>query len=95
MFWLAVAPARAEDLSWAFDVAHAHIAADYAWPESDYTLRISQQDPDRVVVYARHKEDDGMGRLNGQGFIRAGGGKSFEMHLSRKTHSVIREMYFQ
>jgi len=95
MFWLAVAPAQAEDLSWAFDVARAHVAENYAWPESDYVLSISRQDPDRVVVYVRHKDDDDMGKLNSQGFILAGGGKSFEMVLSRKTHGVIWEWYFQ
>lgn len=36
-----------------------------------------------------------MGQLNSQGFIRAGGGKSFEMYLSTRTHSVISEWYFQ
>lgn len=95
LFWLAASPAQAEDNAWAYDVAHAHIAAEYAWPRSDYHLRIAREDPDRVVVYARHKDDDDMGKLNNQGFIRAGGGKSFEMILSRKTHGVIWEWHFQ
>lgn len=93
--WLTLTPAQAEESHWAFDVAHAHIAKTKGWPEADYHLRIARQDPDRVVVYARHKDDDDMGKLNSQGFIRAGGGKSFEMVLSRKTHGVIWEWYFQ
>ena len=95
MVWLSASPAQAEDLSWAFDVAHAHIAKTKDWPEADYHLRIAREDPDRVVVYVRHKDDNDMGRLNSQGFIRAGGGKSFEIVFSRKTHGVIREWYFQ
>ena len=95
LFWLSVSPAQAEDLSWAFDVAHAHISKTKEWPESDYILRIPRQDPDRVVVYAHHKDDNDMGKLNSEGTIMAGGGKSFEMVLSRKTHSVIWEWYFQ
>jgi hypothetical protein len=93
MFWLAVTPARAEETDWVFDVVHAHISENFAWPDTDYSLRIRAQDADRVLVYVRHKEDDGMGQLSSQGFIRAGGGKSFEIHLSRKSHSVIGERH--
>lgn len=93
--WLSVTPAQAEDLTWAVDVARAHILKTKGWPEDDYHLRIARHDPDRVVVYARHEDDNDMGKVNSQGSIVAGGGKSFEMVLSRKTHSVIWEWYFQ
>ncbi|MEO3430445.1 hypothetical protein AAFN88_16425 [Pelagibius sp. CAU 1746] len=95
LFWLTVSPAQAEEPSWAFDVAHAHIAKNYAWPETDYILRIAGQDPDRVVVYVHHRDDEDLGRRNSQGSWIAGGGKSFEIVLSRKTHSVIWEWHFQ
>ena len=94
-FWLSVSPAQAEELSWALDVARSHIAKTKGWSETDYHLRIVRRDPDRVVVYARHEDDDSMGKLNSQGFIRAGGGKSFEIVLSQKTRGVIWEWYFQ
>ncbi|WP_340119553.1 hypothetical protein [Pelagibius sp. 7325] len=95
-FWLAAGgPAEAEDLSWALDVARGHIATEYAWPESDYHLRIAREDPDRVAVYAHHMDDNAMGKLTSEGTIMAGGGKSFEMVISRKTHGVILEWYFQ
>jgi hypothetical protein len=93
--WLTGTPAQAEDDAWVFDVAHAHIAENYAWPQSDYHLRIRSQDADRVLVYVWHKDDEGMGQLNSQGFIRAGGGKSFEIYLTTKSRSVISERYFQ
>jgi len=95
MLWLAMSPAQAEDDTWVFDVAHAYITKNYAWPVSDYVLRISREDPERVIVYACHKDDNDMGKLNSEGFIRAGGGKSFEMHLSKKAYSVISEWHFQ
>jgi hypothetical protein len=93
--WLTACGAQAEEPHWAFGVAHAHIAREYAWPRSDYHLRIRNEDADRVLVYVHHRDDEGMGQLNSQGVIRAGGGKSFEMYLSTRTHGVITERYFQ
>lgn len=97
--WLTASPADAvetDDKAWAYDVVHSHVQQTKAWPKSDYHLGIEREDADRIYVYVRHREDDEtFGKLNSDGFIRAGGGKSFEVYLSRKTHSVIGEWYFQ
>jgi len=95
MFWLAVNPAEAEDNTWVYDVAHAHIAAEYAWPKPDYHLRIRYEKDGVVALYVHHKDDNDLGRRNSQGSWAAGGGKSFELYLDAETHGVIRELHFQ
>ena len=54
--WLTLTPAQAEEPHWAFDVAHAHIAEAYAWPRSDYHLRIRYEE-DGVVALERVVEE--------------------------------------
>ena len=96
--WLTASPADAaetEEKFWAYDVVHSHIAETYAWQPSDYQLRIRLADPDRVLVYVHHKDDEMMRPWNNGGVMVAGGGKSFEVSLSRKTHSVVNELHFQ
>jgi hypothetical protein len=96
--WLTASPAAAietDDKAWAYNVVHHHIAETYAWQPSDYDLRISHADPDRILVHVHHHDDEmTRSRNNGEALV-AGGGKSFEVHLSRKTHSVISEGHFQ
>jgi len=96
--WLTASPADAaetEEKFWAYDVVHAHIAETYAWRPSDYRLRIRLADPDRVLVYVHHKDDEMMQPRNNGGVMVAGGGKSFEVYLSRRTHNVVNELHFQ
>ncbi len=92
LFWLAASPAQAEDLSWAFDVAHAHVADNYDWPKSDYHLRVRYEEDGVVALYVHHKDDE---QHNSQGTLRAGGGKSFELYLDAETHSVVKAVGFQ
>ena len=95
MCWLAASPAQAEDNAWAYDVAHAHIAENYAWPRSDYHLRVRYEKDGVVALYVHHKDDDDLGRRNSQGSWISGGGKSFEIYLDEKTRSVVKEVWFQ
>ncbi|MGF1593312.1 MAG: hypothetical protein ACFCUW_08545 [Kiloniellaceae bacterium] len=95
MFWLTVGAAQAEDLSWAFDVARAHIAENYAWPTSEYHLRIRYQEDGIVALYVRHKDDEGLGKRISQGPWVAGGGKSFEIYLDEETRTVVKELHDQ
>jgi hypothetical protein len=92
MFWLAVSSAEAEDNVWVYEVAHAHIAENYAWPQSDYHLRIRYEKDGVVALYVHHRDDE---RRNSQGTMWAGGGKSFELYLDAATRSVVQELHFQ
>jgi hypothetical protein len=96
--WLTATPADAaetEEKFWAYDVVHAHIAETYAWQPSDYHLRIRLADPDRVLVYVHHKDDEMMQPRNNGDALVAGGGKSLEVCLSRKTQRVVSEVSFR
>ena len=90
--WLTAAPAQAEDTAWVFDVVPAHIAENYAWPKSDYHLRIRYQADGVVALYVRHKDDN---RRNSEGVMWAGGGKSFEIYLDEETRTVVKELHDQ
>ena len=89
-FWLAVSPAQAEDLSWAFDVADAHVQRTKGWPRSDYRIGEGQSGPNYLVVYVRHKTDDDLTRKG-----TASGGDSVLLFISRRTREVVNELYEQ
>lgn len=95
VLWLALSPAKAEEVDWVMDVAHAHIAENYDWPTSEYHLRIRYQEDGIVALYVHHKDDEGLGKRNSQGSWIAGDGKSFEMYLDAQTHSVVKEVWSQ
>jgi len=67
--------------------ARAH-AAKKGWQPGDYEVEITGTDKDgNAVVMLRHKDDKNP--------KYPGGGKSVELHISRKTYEVVVVVMFQ